>query len=100
MATKPRNTFDSVLKFNPATGTVSGDRIIAAMRFCRREYPGAVGWEVDYPREACMRIMEDSEHLGCQCEIVARMACQRNQVVEVGLATYGKVQFITARIIR
>ncbi len=97
---KTRNTFDTVLTFNPATGTVSGDRIIAAMRLCRREYPLAVGWEVDYPREAAMRITMDGEHLGCQCEIIARMACQRNQVVEVGLATYGKVQFITARIIR
>jgi glycine cleavage system aminomethyltransferase T len=97
---KTRNTFDTVLTFNPATGTVSGDRIIAAMRLCRREYTGAVGWEVDYPREAAMRIMVDGEHLGCQCELIARMASQRNQVVEVGLATYGKVQFITARIIR
>ena len=100
MATKTRNTFDTVLTFNPAQGPVTGDRLLAGMRLMRKEYTAASGWEVDYPREATMRFVADAEHLACQCEIMARMACQRVQVVEVGLATYGKVQFITARIIR
>lgn len=97
---RPRSTFDTVLTFNPAQGPLTGDRLLAGMRLMKKEYTFAVGWEVDYPREATMRFSVDGEHLPCQCEIMARMACQRNQVVEVGLATYGKTQFITARIIR
>lgn len=97
---KTKNKFERYLTFNPATDVVTGDRILSGMRLLRREATTAVGWEVDYPREATMRFQEDGEHLPCQCEIIARMACQRNQVVEVGLALYGRTVFVTARIIR